>query len=467
MIRLAASDHGRLLYAWPPAWIPVLDVLASRPDLPGVAEALRVHVEPWLPRALGLDGVPGVWDGPEGEELRRTHSCLRFEPFPTAWCATALAHFLGRGDLSVLARWESLDDDTLDLAAHYVGADRRVRKRLGCALDGADAGRHAVAASLLHRLAPEVLRRRLVQRWARSAPLDLRYARLPEVDARDLVLCDLLLGHANLARADLRGARLEGLSAPRADFSRARLTGADLRHAYLSGASFDGADLEEVCLEGARLTGADFRGARLRGADLRKAELRRVRLRGADAQGACFDGAVLSGVELREFTFEGATFQRAVLVGVRLADLTLSGADFSHARLDDADLTGARLDGARLRRTSLRGACLAFVDLEGADLRGADFSYAAFHMGSSRSGLVSSPIASEGTRTGFYTDENEEQLFKSPEEIGKANLRGADLREARVEHADFYLVDLRDARYDAEAAEHFQRCGAILADKEA
>ena len=52
-------------------------------------------------------------------------------------------------------------------------------------------------------------------------------------------------------------------------------------------------------------------------------------------------------------------------------------------------------------------------------------------MGSSRSGLVESPIASLGTRTGFYTDDFNEQDFKSPEEIRKANLRpirGQNLR---------------------------------------
>ena len=73
-----------------------------------------------------------------------------------------------------------------------------------------------------------------------------------------------------------------------------------------------------------------------------------------------------------------------------------------------------------------------------------------------------SPIACEGSRTGFYTDESDEQHFQSPEEIRKANLRGVDLRGAFVEYADFYLVDLRDALYDAVQERHFRRCRAIL-----
>ncbi len=83
-------------------------------------------------------------------------------------------------------------------------------------------------------------------------------------------------------------------------------------------------------------------------------------------------------------------------------------------------------------------------------------------MGSTRSGLVHSVLASEGTRTGFYTDDYGEQDFKSPEEIRKANLCGCDLRGAIVEQTDFYLVDLRGAKYSEEQGRHFAKCGAIL-----
>ncbi len=83
-------------------------------------------------------------------------------------------------------------------------------------------------------------------------------------------------------------------------------------------------------------------------------------------------------------------------------------------------------------------------------------------LGSTRSGKVGSPYASHGTRTGFYTDDYDEQGFKSPEEIRKANLCGADLRGAIIDGVDFYLVDLRRAKYDEKQAAHFRRCGAIL-----
>lgn len=72
------------------------------------------------------------------------------------------------------------------------------------------------------------------------------------------------------------------------------------------------------------------------------------------------------------------------------------------------------------------------------------------------------PQRVRGLADRFYTDEFAEQSFKAPEEIRKANLRGADLRGALLEKTDFYLVDLRDARFDMEQERHFHRCGAIL-----
>lgn len=38
---------------------------------------------------------------------------------------------------------------------------------------------------------------------------------------------------------------------------------------------------------------------------------------------------------------------------------------------------------------------------------------------------------------------------------------GADLRGAKVGKVDFYLVDLRGAKYTSQGS-HFRRCGAVL-----
>ena len=75
---------------------------------------------------------------------------------------------------------------------------------------------------------------------------------------------------------------------------------------------------------------------------------------------------------------------------------------------------------------------------------------------------MNSPIAREGSMTGFYTDDYEDMNFKRPEEIRKANLCGADLRGAEIDGVDFYLVDLRGAQLDAVQLDHVRRCGAIV-----
>src|SRR5207248_2161297 len=161
-------------------------------------------------------------------------------------------------------------------------------------------------------------------------------------------------------------------------------------------------------------------------------------------------------------SLRGARFRCAKLARCDLSGAELPGADFACATLDGSDLTGSSMPGADFHGASLRDTGLASVDWEQADLRGADLRGASFHMGSTRSGLVGSTIACEGSRTGFYTDDPFEQDYKPPEEIRKANLRGADLAGANIDGVDFYLVDLRGAKYDAEQAEQLARCGAIL-----
>ncbi len=310
-------------------------------------------------------------------------------------------------------------------------------------------------------------------------------AYLMQSDWRYVAIQAAMLVGTDLSRSDLRRAQLDGSFAIGADFSGARLSeaslqkvrassarfvGADLRGVVSSDASFDVADFTRADLRGARLTAATFRAADLTeailcDACLSKAMLTGADIRGADFSGADLDGASLTGLSLCDASFVGASFVGASLAGCNLESMELPDANFESAILKQALLTGSIMPNANFRGACLLGAGLADVEWEGADLRGANLSGCSFHMGSSRSGLVGSPYASEGTRTGFYSDDYEEQHFKSPEEIRKANLCGADLRGAKVEDADFYLVDLRGALYDRRQLEHFRRCGAILFDR--
>ena len=142
------------------------------------------------------------------------------------------------------------------------------------------------------------------------------------------------------------------------------------------------------------------------------------------------------------------------------------GVNFVGADLLGANFTSSRMPGANFANANLNGAKLGDVNWEGVNLTYAKLRGCTFHFGSSRSGLVGSPIASEGSRTGFYTDDFDQQTYRPPEEIRKANLCGADLTGADLTDTDFYLVDLRGAIYTPEQFEHLRRCGAILFDRE-
>ena len=179
-----------------------------------------------------------------------------------------------------------------------------------------------------------------------------------------------------------------------------------------------------------------------------------------------FEQADLCGLPLRKANVRGANFSCASLRECDLEEVELPAADFHYAVLGSASLTSTRMPRANFTHASLCGARLADIDWEGADLLFADLRECTFHFGSSRSGLVGSPIASEGSRTGFYGDEFDQQTFRPPEEIRKANLCKADLTGAQLANTDFYLVDLRVAKYTADQFEHLRRCGAILFDKQ-
>ena len=105
---------------------------------------------------------------------------------------------------------------------------------------------------------------------------------------------------------------------------------------------------------------------------------------------------------------------------------------------------------------------MAEIDWEECDLRRANLQECDFHYGSTRCGLVDSPYPSHGTRTGFYTDDYNDRHYRKAEEIRKANLRGCDLRGAKIDGTDFYLVDLRDAKLDPSQRKQLAAGGAIL-----
>lgn len=495
--RIRTGIDRTLLGGCPQLWALVLDAMAADPALGGPDDALSAHaraldVSPQqagaLARCLMRDVSGRRSRSPEDEAVERrvleTHPTLQQRPTRRLWLADHLAGRLGAGDVSLLTGAGGGPDDPEFLrgVSRLAADDGATRKTLRSALEGEDPWLASWAGSLLHVDDPSWLRDHLDAKAPDTRGLHLPSAWLPGLDAEDMSLAGIRLPQANLVSAHLRGANLVEADLAGADLSGADLRGADLERMGAEGAcfreanlarahagcasfpraDFTGAVLDEAVLDEAHLLRADLGQCRAWGASFRGARLTGSKIEGADFSQADFWYVLFEEMDFRSVTLKGASFRRARLRKAHLEGVELPGTDFESAWLLQARLTGAVLPCANLRDAQLTGAEMAYVNLEGADLRGACLRHVSFHLGSSRSGLVFSPYASEGSRTGFYTDDDQDAEVKSVEEIRKANLRGADLRGAHVEEADFYLVDLREARYDARQAIHFRHCRAIL-----
>ncbi len=490
MARVCAADH-LLLGGLPELWRTALDQMACDDSLHDVRRALHRHLQEHLTdtdllerarsACLNVLVTPSLSLGEAVTAIakpgfaRSLIRVLRHPPLHRMLAAERIAADLhGEASCDYLAK--RLPRDLVEATGNLIlmTQDSRALEHLHALLAGPPWS-HAMAVSLLHAAGASGSLRE-------SCPSQLAGAYLSHVSWPAIQLPQADLREIDLTAADLRQANLERATAIKADLSQARLTGACLNGVVATEATFGGANLRCVWGEAANfvaanLQKADFARAKLsearfadsnltsaifRDAVLLRADFTQSILKGADFAGADLARAILSGLCLREARWEGARFTEARMEGCDLEYMTLPAADFECAELQRALLTGSTMFGGNFRYACLREAGLADIEWEEADLRFADLRGVSFHMGSTRSGLVGSVIPCEGSRTGFYTDDYDEQSYKSPEEIRKANLCGADLRGAILDDVDFYLVDLRGAQFDEKYAEHLRRCGAIL-----
>jgi uncharacterized protein YjbI with pentapeptide repeats len=163
------------------------------------------------------------------------------------------------------------------------------------------------------------------------------------------------LDWAVMIRADLRNARLNGISmesinARQATFRDAKMAGSQLQRAVLKGTTFIGADVSL-----ANLGGADF-GSYFDSDDpklAKPAQLQGINLSFSDIAGAFLDNAQLQGATLIQARLDGASLfgaslKAADLGAARLQGVNLSNADLSLTRFDGAYLQGALLKEAEL-----------------------------------------------------------------------------------------------------------------------
>lgn len=488
MARVRPQDR-LLLGDAPELWAAILDCLAAEDAIPDARRALHRIIQGHLldtdllerSRSACLNAVLGGPNGLVGlmSALAQPDfppGLLRLLHFPPVFVLLAAERIVAdlHGDAACDFLVHRLSRDLVAAVAHLAANDVTAREHLLRLLAGPDWS-HPMAASLLHAMdaswvpsqeaLPNLTGAYLdgaVWPGAALAGAKLTAADLGGANLHGVILVGADLAGANLAGACLRLARLENMVATSADLMGADLSDAALEAARLGSALLSGANLCGAKLCGADLTGADVTGANFAGADLQTATLKGATVEGADFSGADLSHACLTGVRLSGARWEGARFAGAHLEHADLEGLLLPHAELQGAILEGALLTATTMPGADFRGADLRKAGLADVDWEGADLRGADLRGASFHLGSSRNGLVGSPIACEGSRTGFYTDDYDDRTYKAPEEIRKANLCGADLRGAKIDGVDFYLVDLRGVLCDPDQEAHLRGCGAIL-----
>ena len=283
-----------------------------------------------------------------------------------------------------------------------------------------------------------------------------------DADLQESVFFKVDATETNFSIANLSKARFRKFNGVLCEFGGANMQGLDSPHSNLVDCNFWRANLADCNLSEGMFQGSDFTDANLTDSDFTNANMSSTQLNNTNATNANFRGATMSGVNLASANLAGATFAQTKLRLASLESQILIGNSFQEADLSEAFLTHSRMRNVDLSNANLQSARLAEIDWVDCALRNVDFSGSQFHLGSTRCGMVDSVYPSHGTRTGFYTDDYDDQYFKYPEEIRKANLSYCDLTGAKVWYADFYLVDLRGAKYTEDQEEHFRKCKAIL-----
>ncbi len=491
MARLHAAPDRSLPKGFPEIWRLVLDRMAEDDSLRNVSQTLRQELQRGLPAeqlraeaeqyclARMTGHLKEAGNCHRGLRLLRADarilSLLRHDAVRLLLASDRLARLLEtRSGSNWLAQRLSRDV----VKAVGAAASSTARQNLARWLAEGRNARQAMAASVLHAAdtgwVPENLSKgRLSGAYLDGAAwkaVNLRVAWIERTDFSNSDLTEASLDDAVATQASFREAVLHRASLVKfqgagANFEGAELTSVNARSANLRDAILAGADFSGACLAKADFRNAKMAGARLVRTDLTYATLTDALIDGADFSSADLRWADLNRLPLRNARCAGANFAHANLTRCDLEGMDLPECNFAEAYLQGALLTASRMPRASFTGAFLQEAGLADIEWEEVDLRNADMRNCTFHLGSSRSGLVGSPIASEGSRTGFYSDDFDQQTYLAPEEIRKANLRGADLRNANLEGTDFYLVDLRGARYTYGQWEHLRRCGAILTDR--
>ena len=292
-------------------------------------------------------------------------------------------------------------------------------------------------------------------------------------------LAPVLARHEAWARDLAQGkVSLEGEDARRANLCRATLRYANLQGRVLTGIQLHSANLNRAHLRETDLFGADLRYAYLGGADMRGAILQASRL-----QGARLIDTKLQGVDLREVNLHSANMAGALLQGANLKRARLPGANLTLANLSDADLTladvrGAGLSGAKLQGATLTGAKFQGAELNGAELQGADLYEARFQEATlvrakldgtnlTNTQLQEANLSGAQLQQAILVRANLESASLFGANLQGANLRAANLRSATLTDTDLKgailsRADLTNAQYEPLSGPDKAFLGGVL-----
>jgi uncharacterized protein YjbI with pentapeptide repeats len=227
------------------------------------------------------------------------------------------------------------------------------------------------------------------------------------------------LSGMDLAGANLTGAYLESTNLTDTNLKGARLDGAVLAHATLTRTRFDGASLVDVNIGRAKLDGAMFTDADLSESMLYEAQIKdcsfvRAKLNKVTLMGAKFERCDASGCFA-----EDCTFLKVILISVNLRQAHLERTTWI-----ENDLRGSAFDHA-----SLVSATFLNTDLREVGFRGARLDNARFV---------------EGTKLDQVVFSEASMLLTYCRGI---SMRGAEIRHATVDGADFSECDLAEAKF--------------------
>lgn len=295
---------------------------------------------------------------------------------------------------------------------------------------------------------------------------DLSFADLYGADLRGACLNGANMAEANLAGADFRSGAMGGVGGAKRTSGgsdswinrRTEMIHANLTRALMMEAKLEGCDLTGAELIDADLSGADLSGAILVATDLTGVVLKNTNLTGAVLSGAVLDEKVLAqmaevgfspqsgltpvsdqlpglvAAHTRWLATEGQEGKRLELDKADMAGALLGGLDLSGCKIQRSNLDGADLSGANLMMSDLSSTTLTRVNLENANLSGCVLRRANLSGANLRGAILDGvPLAGNLARPW-------------PTNLQYARLVDADVRCQSAEGAIFSFTDLTGAQ---------------------